>query len=96
MPLDPSQYPAIAAAMQPTGPSGFPGASQPAQAPVAPSAPPATAASPGIGGAIMDAVKALAAALAPKSITGAGARQKANEQQAEGQQPASLGQVLGQ
>jgi hypothetical protein len=53
--------------------------------------------SPGIGGAIMDAVRALAMALGPKALTGQAQREKVNEQQAEGQQaPAPLGQVLGQ
>jgi hypothetical protein len=39
-------------------------------------------ASPGIGGAIMDAIRALAGALGPKSITQAPARMKQQEQQA--------------
>lgn len=52
--------------------------------------------SPGIGGAIMDAVRALAMALGPKALTHQAPRENVNEQQAEGQQPASLGQVLGQ
>ncbi len=41
-------------------------------------------ATPGIGGAIMDAVKALAMAFAPKSITQAPARMKQQEATASG------------
>jgi hypothetical protein len=81
--------PAIAAAMQPTGPTGFPGASGTPQYPNQqntglPSAPPATssAATPGISGAIIDAVRALGQALAPKSITQQAALEKMREQKA--------------
>ena len=41
-------------------------------------------ASPGVGGSIQDAVKALAMALAPKSITQRSARLKQSGEQAEG------------
>jgi hypothetical protein len=44
-------------------------------------------ATPGVGGAIGDAIKALARALAPKSITQRGAQLQQQEQQATGQAP---------
>lgn len=44
-------------------------------------------ASPGVGGAIMDAIRALAMAVGPKSITQAPARMKQQQAQAEGGVP---------
>jgi hypothetical protein len=82
MPVDPStgqMLPAQPIAYQPPMPGQATGATGPQG-----TVPVFNQASPGIGGSIQDAVRALAMALAPKSITQRAAKLKQDQTQAEG------------